>query len=96
MSFTNKDGLQISYDYEDLIMDLEQDVKDGNFKMSDIIVVERSAKDRMGYKPILDYFADEDTADLAMMDGYAKPENDYIYMTVHHILDEMKEINETI
>ncbi|MCK1199150.1 hypothetical protein MXZ29_10095 [Streptococcus uberis] len=75
---------KFSYDYENIIGNLEDDIEDGN--VSDIIYVLRGSFDeRLGFAPILGYYVSLD--DVAEGDTVQE-------MTVETALREMKTFNE--
>jgi hypothetical protein len=56
-------GLRLSYDYEDLILELKEDLEDGIVKPESVIYVVRGSLtelSRIGYKPIIDYYLKND------------------------------------
>lgn len=75
---------RFSYDYENIIGNLEDDIEDGN--VSDkIYVIRDSFDERLGFAPILGYYVSLD--DIAEGDTVQE-------MTVETALREMKRFNE--
>ncbi len=63
------DGQNYSYDYEELIQDLKDDLEYGDILLSDIIYIVRKEHPELihvGYKPIVDYYIADD---LNMING---------------------------
>lgn len=55
----NIGGLNISYDYEDLINEIKQDLDEGLLKEDQVISIERGFNkglSEIGYAPIIDYW----------------------------------------
>lgn len=81
-------GLNISYDYTELIQEIKSDMKEGLFDK--YIYIERDynkSLSELNYKPIVDYYYSEDEI----------PENvgcDKAY--VEDVLEEMEELNSII
>lgn len=52
--------MKISYDYEEIIQELKEELKDGMFTLSDTIQVLRSDNTiEDGYRPIIDWYYDD-------------------------------------
>ena len=64
--------MKISYDYEEMIQELKEDVSDGVLSLTDTIQILRSDKDIYnGYRPIIDwYYNDERIADDLKLDVF--------------------------
>lgn len=54
----NIHGINVSYDYEDLLNELRGDLSEGLIKIDSLIGIERGSIKRFGgeYAPIIDYF----------------------------------------
>ena len=71
------DGVNYSYDYSDLIEELEQDLSEGLIDSSTVIGVVRNSEyviDGVNYQPIIDYYYPHAFEDDAPKDLYSKDE----------------------
>lgn len=72
--------MKISYDYEDLINELEGDITEGLIRPSDILKIVRTEQPTIdNYKPIIDYYYSDHEV-----------KEQYELMTATAALEEMK------
>lgn len=75
--------MTFSYDYEELINEIEADIKEGLIKRDDNIQIVRSPEVvYQNYRPIIDYYYDDDI-----------PEEPVEIMSINKVLQEMNEQN---
>ena len=52
--------MKISYDYEEMLQELREDIEDGMLNSDSFIQIERG-EERLGYSPIIDWYYDQVT-----------------------------------
>lgn len=77
----NIHGINVSYDYEDLLSELRSDLSEGLIKINSLIGIERGSSERFygSYAPIIDYFYN--------------PYEGKEVKTVKEVIDEMERLN---
>lgn len=90
--------MKISYDYEEMIQELKEDVMDGVLSLTDTIQILRSDETfDDGYKPIIDwYYGDESEDETQMKERYEKDKPNLSNILVEDCLAEMEERNAII
>lgn len=77
--------MNFSYDYEEFIEEIKRDLSEGLITLSDSIKIVRGKLVEYNYRPIIDYYYEEN-----------KPDEEYEVMQVSKVLDEMVYYNKII
>lgn len=90
--------MRVSYDYDDLLAELQEELEDGVLVLHDIIQILRAEKPIRGlYRPIVDWYYDEEEmteqkSDLPAeeLDKYLRDKPHLEAVTVKECLQEMR------
>lgn len=88
--------MKFSYDYEDLINELKEEIVDGILKPTDYIDIVRADPLENGYRPIIDWYYVNGELSEAEVKQYVRDAGNMESDLLGNVLIEMEELNKTI
>lgn len=87
--------MHISYDYDELIKEFEEELEDGILYLdSEVKIIRKSEPVYQDYRPIIDwYYIDQVPPTLAQIKQLEIDEANMQIMTVEEVLEEMRELD---